>query len=192
MEMRRFGRETGNGLDGWKQFWFRLRQRRKTAAFGGKKVSTDGNIDDARAETIAELKASLAELEEGEGLTRFIGGHGLMSRVFEFTWRDAGLEINFRLPYGLVLADEEEQAADDAEIGAAIRMALLLLTVGEVKDDGQEGLTVSVWAVGDGVGYSIRDGNGDEVDAGDDWSGLVRRLETALPEGREEMAIIWP
>ena len=39
-----------------------------------------------REESIAELKAALEELESGEGLSRFVGGHGLMSRMFAFSW----------------------------------------------------------------------------------------------------------
>lgn len=161
-------------------------------AFGKLGESMNGNIDEARIGTVAELKAALDELEGGEGLSRFVGGHGLMSRVFEFRWEEPALQIDFPLPYGRVLADEEEQKADDAEIGAAIRMAMLLLTVEGLKNGSLDGLGASVWADGKGVGYSIVDGEGNAVDAGDDWTGLVRRLETALPEGEESLAIIWP
>ena len=150
------------------------------------------DTDETRAESAAELRAALAELEGGEGLSRFVGGHGLMSRVFEFRWEEPALQIDFRLPYGRVLVDEEEQKGDDAEIGAAIRMAMLLLTVEGLKDGSLDGLGASVWADGNGVGYSIIDGEGNMVDAGDDWTGLVRRLETALPEGDESLSIIWP
>lgn len=150
------------------------------------------DFEATRDEAVAELKAALAELEGSEGLLRFTGGHGLMSRVFEFEWNEPALKIDFRLPYALVLADEEEQQAADAEIGAAIRMAILLLTVEDMKDGGLEGLDASVWADTNGVGYSIHDGEGNMVDSGDDWSGLVRRLETAFQEGGEELAIIWP
>lgn len=155
-------------------------------------MSRDENIDKARDETIAELKAALGELEGGAELSRFTGGHGLMSRVFAFEWHEPALSIDFRLPYALVLAEEEEQKDADAEIGAAIRMALLLLSVwGDGAWDG-EGTVTSVWADGNGVGYSVRDGEGNTVDAGDDWSGLLRRLESALPEGEEPLDIIWP
>ena len=155
-------------------------------------AAMDENIDETRYGTIAELKAALAELEGGEELSCFTGGHGLMSRVFEFRWSEPALEIDFRLPYARVLAEEEEQREADAEIGAALRMAILLLTVKGAKEAGFDGLRASVWADSDGVGYSIRDGEDNAVDGGDDWSGLVRRLETALPEGREELSIIWP
>lgn len=155
-------------------------------------MSRNENIDEARDGTIAELRAALGELESGAELSRFTDGHGLMSRVFAFEWRDPALSIDFRLPYALVLAEEEEQKDADAEIGAAIRMALLLLSVGVDKDGDGEGVVTSVWADGTGVGYSVCDGEGNTVDDGDDWSGLVRRLESALPEGEEPLDIIWP
>ena len=84
------------------------------------------------------------------------------------------------------------QADDAAEIGAAIRMAILLLTVEGMKTDGADGTVVSVWVDENGAGYSIRDAQGELVDSGNDWSGLVHRLESALPEGEEDLAVIWP
>ena len=152
----------------------------------------DDNTAEKRNETIAALNAALAGLENGEGISRFIGGHGFMSRRFEFEWSEPGLEIDFRLPYARVLADEETQADDAAEIGAAIRMAILLLTVEGMKTDGADGTIVSVWVDENGAGYSIRDAQGELVDSGNDWSGLVHRLESALPEGEEDLAVIWP
>jgi hypothetical protein len=149
-------------------------------------------MDETREESIAELRAALGELESGEGLLRFVGGHGLMSRTFEFTWSEPALEIDFRLPYARVLADEESQKEDNAEVGAAIRMALLLLTVEGLKAEDLKEVRTSVWAGEAGVGYSMVDGEGNVVESGDDWSGLVRRLESVLPEGEESLSIIWP
>ena len=152
----------------------------------------DDNTAETRKGTIAALNAALEELESGEGLSRFLDGHGLMSRRFEFEWREPKLEIDFRLPYARVLADEESQQDDDAEIGAAIRMAILLLTVDGEKADDIDGMSLSVWVDENGAGYSIRDAEGEVVDSGDDWSGLVHRLESAMPEGEESLSVIWP
>ena len=152
----------------------------------------DDNAAETREGTIAALNAALEELESGEGLSRFVDGHGLMSRRFEFEWREPKLEIDIRLPYARVLADEESQQDDDAEIGAAIRMAILLLTVDGEKADDIDGMSLSVWVDENGAGYSIRDAEGEVVDSGDDWSGLVHRLESALPEGEESLSVIWP
>ena len=150
----------------------------------------------AREDAIAELRAALGELESGEGLSRFVGGHGLMSRLFEFQWDEPALEIDFRLPYARVLAEDESQKEDDAEIGAAIRMAILLLTVESQRSKsgkpGEEGLRTSVWADERGTGYSILGTEGEVVDSGDDWSGLVHRLESALPEVDQDLTVIWP
>lgn len=145
-----------------------------------------------KEDAIAELQAALAELEGGEGLSRFIGGHGLMSRVFEFKWSEPTLEIDFRLPYARVLVDEESQKSDDAEVGAAIRMAILLLVVDGREIEGRTGMKMSVWADERGVGYSLQDAEENAVESGDDWSSLVSRLEAALPEGKESLSIIWP
>jgi hypothetical protein len=151
------------------------------------------DIDEKRKEVAEELKATLAELENGEELSSFIGGHGLMSRLFEFQWNEPTLDIDFRMPYALVLADEESQKAANADIGAAIRMALLLLMVDSLKDDGSlDELSLTVWADENGIGYSISDGEGNTVESDDDWTGLIRRLETVLPEGGESLSIIWP
>ncbi|MBP5790772.1 MAG: hypothetical protein J6W80_00740 [Kiritimatiellae bacterium] len=152
----------------------------------------DDTTAEKREEAIAGLNAALADLESGDGLSRFLGGHGFMSRRFEFEWNDAQLEIDFSLPYARVLSGEESQKDDDAEIGAAIRMAILLLTVDGRKTDCADWMSVSVWADESGAGYSIRDAQGELVDSGDDWSGLIHRLESALGESEEELAVIWP
>jgi len=145
-----------------------------------------------REDAIAELRAALGELESGEGLSRFVGGHGLMSCLFEFQWNEPALEIDFRLPYARVLAEEESQKEDDAEIGAAIRMAILLLTVaaeGKLLFDGEAALFVS--ADEDGASYSIKGPNGEMVDAGDDWASLVERLNAVISDDGD-IQVIWP
>lgn len=145
-----------------------------------------------REYAIAELRAALGELESGEGLSRFVGGHGLMSCLFEFQWNEPALEIDFRLPYARVLAEEESQKEDDAEIGAAIRMAILLLTVaaeGKLLFDGEAALYVS--ADEDGASYSIKGPNGEMVDAGDDWASLVERLNAVISDDGD-IQVIWP
>ena len=145
-----------------------------------------------REDAVAELRAALGELESGEGLSRFVGGHGLMSCLFEFQWNEPALEIDFRLPYARVLAEEESQKEDDAEIGAAIRMAILLLTVaaeGKLLFDGEAALYVS--ADEDGASYSIKGPNGEMVDAGDDWASLVERLNAVISDDGD-IQVIWP
>ena len=52
----------------------------------------DDNATETREETIAALNAALAELEGGEGLSRFVGGHGIFGcrmRVFSRTRRSS-------------------------------------------------------------------------------------------------------
>ena len=82
-------------------------------------------------ETIEELRAALAELESGEGLSRFVEGHGLQSRVFVFSWESEELSIDFVLPCERVLSDEEERALDALRVGSALRLAILLLSAAD-------------------------------------------------------------
>ena len=148
--------------------------------------------DFQREDTIDELQTAVAELESGDGLERFVEGHGLQSRVFAFSWESEGLAIDFKLPYGRVLSDEEDQAIDAARVGAALRMAILLLTVaaeGKLLAEGEAGL--SVGADEDGVRYAIVGPDGGEIDSGEDWDALVARLDAALPDS-DNVLIIWP
>lgn len=143
-------------------------------------------------ETIEELRTTLAELESGEGLVRFVEGHGLQSRFFAFSWESKELTIDFNLPCERVLSNEEDQALDTARIGAALRMAILLLTVnaeGKLLSEGEA--TLSVAADEDGTRYSIVGPDGEEIDADENWDPLVARLDAALPDG-DNVQIIWP
>ena len=149
----------------------------------------ENDIEAKRAAAIEELRAAIAEIESGAGLTRLVGGHGLQSRVFEFEWREPLLEIDFRLPYGRVLSDEESQKHDDAEIGAAIRMALLLLAMAGRTDDASR---IEVSCDDRDTTYAVYAPDGTLEDSGTDWTPLVRRLETALGGAQESVSVIWP
>ena len=144
-------------------------------------------------ETIEELQAALAELESGEGLSRFVEGHGLQSRYFVFSWDSDWLSIEYRLPYARVLSGEEEIRFDNARIGAAIRMAILLLSSTSAEallHDGEA--LLSVEAGESGARYAITDPDGEEVDSADDWQPLISRLENDISSAGESLQIIWP
>ena len=144
-------------------------------------------------ETINELKAALAELESDEGLEMFVEGHGLQSRYFAFSWQSDELEIDYNLPYARVLSDEEEQKLDTARIGAAIRLAILLLATsssGTLLHDGEASLSVT--ADETGASYSFFDSAGEVVDSGEEWEPLIARLGTDLPAAADDFQIIWP
>ena len=146
-------------------------------------------LDAKRAEAVEKLRVAFAELESGEGLTRFVGGHGIQSRVFEFEWSDPALEISFRIPYARVLSDEASQKDDEEEIGAAIRMAILLLsTVGRLESVSQ----ISVSCNDRGTMYAVYSADGELEDSGTDWMPLVKRLEAGLGDAPETLSIIWP
>ena len=150
--------------------------------------------DDHRQETIDELKAALAELESGDGLERFVEGHGIQSRFFAFAWSEPALRIDFRLPCARVLSDEETQAEDAAAAGAAIRMAILLL-VASAGDKllADDEASLSVTADEGGWNYETRSPDGEIVDSGDDWEPLVARLKTRLADDADApVSIIWP
>ena len=144
-------------------------------------------------ETINELKAALAELESDDGLEMFVEGHGLQSRYFAFSWQSDGLEIEYNLPYARVLSDEEEQKLDAARIGAAIRLAILLLATsssGALLHDGEVTLFVTADEVG--ASYSIVGADDEVIDSGEDWEPLIARLEADLPATGDDFQVIWP
>lgn len=143
-------------------------------------------------ETIEELRAALAELESGEGLSRFVEGHGLQSRVFVFSWESEELSIDFELPCERILSDEEERALDALRVGSALRLAILLLSAaaeGRLLAEGEAGLSVA--ADEDGVRYAVSGPDGGVIDEAEDWDPLVARLDAALPDG-DDVQIFWP
>ena len=143
-------------------------------------------------ETIEELRAALTELESGEGLSRFVEGHGLQSRVFVFSWESEELSIDFELPCERVLSDEEERALDAVRVGSALRLAILLLEAaaeGRLLTEGEAGLSVA--ADEDGVRYAVSGPDGGVIDEAEDWDPLVARLDAALPDG-DDVQIFCP
>ena len=147
------------------------------------------DVESRRAAAIEELRAAFAEIESGAGLTRLVGGHGIQSRVFVFEWREPSLEMSFRLPYARVLSDEAVQMEDDAEIGAAIRMAILLLTMaGRMESASRTEVSCS----DRGTAYAIYAADGELEDSGTDWAPLVKRLEAELGDAPEPVSVIWP
>ena len=152
-------------------------------------MENEEDMTTKRAEAVEELRAAFAEIESGEGLTRFVGGHGIQSRVFEFAWSEPALEISFRIPYARVLSDEASQRDDDEEIGAAIRMAILLLsTVGRLESVSR----ISVSCDDRGTTYAVYSADGELEDSGDGWEPLVKRFETEFGDAPDSLSIIWP
>ena len=149
----------------------------------------ENDIESSRAAALAELKAAFAELESGQGLTRLVGGHGIQSRVFEFEWDEPTLGIRFRLPYARLLQDEAAQKADDEEIGAAIRMAMLLLATAERMASESR---IEVSCDDRGTAYAVYSADGELEDSGTDWSPLVKRFEIESGTAAEPLSIIWP
>ena len=152
-------------------------------------MENEEDMKTKRAEAVEELRAAFAEIESGEGLTRLVGGHGIQSRVFEFEWSEPALEISFRIPYARVLSDEASQKADDEEIGAAIRMAILLLTsAGRLASVSR----MEVSCDDRGTTYAVYGAEGEREDSGTDWAPLVKRFEAELGDAAEPLSIIWP
>ena len=152
-------------------------------------MGNEQEIETKRAAAVEELRAALAELESGEGLTRLVGGHGIQSRVFEFAWDESALEISFHIPYGRILSDEATQKEDDEEIGAAIRMAILLLTTaGRLESVSR----IEVSCDDHGTAYAVYGAEGELEDSGADWGPLVKRFEAELGDAAEPLSIIWP
>ena len=150
-------------------------------------------MKERRRETIERLKEAMAEMETEDGLVRFVEGHGVQSRIFAFSWLSDDLEINVRLPFARVLSDEEEQQLDTARIGAAIKLAILMLSSSDAGTLLQEGeKSISVFADQSGPGYSVTGENGEEIDSADDWQPLISRLENDISSAGESLQIIWP
>ena len=147
------------------------------------------DVESRRAAAIKELRAAFAEIESGAGLTRLVGGHGIQSRVFEFEWREPSLEISFRLPYARVLSDEAAQKEGDAEIGASIRMAILLLTMAGRMGSASR---IEVSCDDRGAAYAVYAADGELEDSGTDWAPLVKRLKAVLGDDPEPVSVIWP
>ncbi len=148
-----------------------------------------------KAEAVEQLRAVISELESGEGLTALTGGHGFQSRTFEFSWTTPTLSISYSMPYGRVLDDDGTQQEDDANIGAACRLAILLIeadAAGALLAEGEAAMSVSFDRFS-GAHYHTTAADGKIVDSGDDWTGLVTRFEHAFQsKGLDEMSIIWP
>lgn len=156
---------------------------------GNDKEGNETDLEVKRAEAVEKLSAAFAEIESGEGLTLFVGGHGIQSRVFEFAWSDPALDISFRIPYARILSDEASQKADGEEIGAAIRMAILLLTAVERLASVSR---IAVSCDDRGTTYAVYGAEGELEDSGTDWRPLVKRLEAELGDAAEPLTIIWP
>ena len=157
------------------------------------KSDHDEHLAERRTETAEALRSALGELESGNALSDFVEGHGLQSWYFAFSWQSDWLSISYRLPYARVLSGEHAVSFDNARIGAAIRMAILLLASdsGEaLLHDGEAALSVE--AGESGVRYAITGPDGDEIDSADDWQPLIARLENDVSSAGESLQIIWP
>ena len=144
--------------------------------------------DDERLAAIADLKVALEELDSEEGLTSFVEGHGMQSLFFVWRWDDEKRRVDFHLPYARVLETEGEQKDDNEEIAAAIKMAILLLSLGDAMEE-----RIEIECDEDGTRYSVWTSDGELVDSGDDWRVLVKRIEATIPEDLDSnIVIIWP
>ena len=106
------------------------------------KCRMDDTLEERRAEALVELEDALEEIVSGEELSSFVEGHGIQSRVFRFEWSEPSLQISYELLTGRVLSGEEAEKRDEAEIAAAIRMAILLLSTVE-RRGGSSRISVS-------------------------------------------------
>lgn len=152
-------------------------------------VDSDGQF----SEVIQELQDALEGLDTGDVSPLFVEGHGVQSRVFQFSWSDEQLQIDIRLPYLRLLSSEEDQEEQQAEIGAAIRMAMLVLKaaeVGKLLADGEADIHIACTA--SGVSYVVFDEAGQVVEEDEDWALLTSRLEAAFADDEDAFVIITP
>ncbi len=153
----------------------------------------DDDMTEKRMEALARLEDALDEIKSGEGLSTFVEGHGLQSHRFRFEWLEPSLQISYDLPTGRVLSSENEQKADDVEVGAAIQLALVLLqAVQDGKTEVFEDGLLSVSCDDNGAHYALYAPDGSVKDEGDGWGGLVSRLEAIYRDSAEELIIFIP
>ncbi len=97
--------------------------------------------------------------------------------------------------------DKETQASDNAYIGAAIRLAIVLLEIEcSTQKDGQdkekEAGRIVVSCDEYGTRYAIYGADGATEDKGDDWNVLIAHLESVYydsgPFSNGQLNIIWP
>ena len=153
----------------------------------------DDDLKEKRMEALAGLEEALEEIKSGEGLSTFVEGHGMQSRRFRFEWREPSLQISYDLPTGRVLSPEEDQKADDEEVVATIRLALVLFqAVQDEKTEVFEDGMLSVSCDDNGARYALYAPDGSVKDEGDGWGGLVSRLEAIYRDSAEELIIFIP
>ncbi len=144
--------------------------------------------ENERAAAIAELTETLEELRSDEGLTTFVEGHGVMSRRFVWRWNDDRRTVDIDLPYARALKSPEGQSADDDEIESAVKMAILILSLGDAIDG-----RISITCDEGGVEYGVWSADGTLEAEGDDFRPLVRRIEEMLPSDADSgLSVIWP
>ena len=156
---------------------------------------TPETADTAKTEAIGQLGTAIRELETGEDLTALVGGHGFQSRTFEFAWTTPTLEISLSMPYDRVFSGDETRQEDNAAIGAACRLAILLIeadAAGTLLADGETSMSVTFDQLS-GARFLTAGADGEIVDSGDDWSALVARMERVFPSDTPDaLSIIWP
>ena len=111
--------------------------------------------------------------------------------MFRFAWEEPALTVDFELPCERILSSQETQTAQEHELNAALRMALLLLLAakeGTLLGEGEQHL--SVFHDGETASWRVTDAEGEALDAAEDWSALVARLASSVPEN--SATIIWP
>lgn len=150
--------------------------------------------DEQRAAILQELQDALDMLNTGEMPPAFVDGHGVQSLVFRFSWSDESLQIDIQLPCSRLLSGEELQETQKDDVGAALRMAILVL-----KADANEKLlregekSIRITCTENGLAYMVLDEEGQVLEEEDDWTLLAARLETSFEEeGEESLVIFWP
>ncbi len=152
-------------------------------------MSIENDIAERRLDAIAELEDALVGQESGEGLAGFVSGHGIQSLVFAFEWEDPAVSIHFDLPYARVLSGEETVAEDDANIAAAIRVAILVLTVADkIAEKGSLSVTFDDM----GPSYRFTSADGTLEDFSDGWNGLLQVISKFLDGAASDMTIFYP
>ena len=183
---------TGQGDRHWGNYFIHIDKTTHEAEYD-KRVKNDPAIV-RNGDTLTIDLAKAKSHEVGMAIIHTLGLQSIalpaeLDKEFYDKLMEMDEEPDKKKAYARVLSDEATQKEGDAEIGAAIRMAILLLTmVGRMESASR----IEVSCNDRGTAYAVYAADGELDDSGTDWAPLLKRFESELGAALEALSIIWP